>query len=146
MNLGHDVKITRVSAAAAAGITAVNSAVVDTQDYDGVMFIALFGTITATGVQSLKAQMGALANGSDQADIAGSKATVLDTQSGFAAVVDIVRPTQRYVRGVVQRATANSVVDGIIAIQYRADKRPTVQDAASIAATVILQSPALGTP
>ena len=56
MNLSKAIKITRVANSAAAATTEVLSSVLDMQGYDGVMFIALLGDITATSVLTLTAK------------------------------------------------------------------------------------------
>lgn len=128
MNIGRQLKVTRVLNAVAAGTSVQNGAVIDMAGWDGVILIAAFGTITATGVQGLKAQQGLAANLSDAADLAGSLTSVPDSDSNKVAVLDIYRPQERYVRAVVTRGTANAVIDGVIAIQYKGRKAPAVND------------------
>lgn len=144
MNLGQDVKVVRALNAVAAGTSVQNGSVIDTAGYDGVMFVAAFGTLTATAVTGLKAQQGTQSGGGDQADLAGSLVSVPDSASNKLAVLDIGRPQERYVRPVVTRGTANAVIDGVIAILYKGNKRPSVHDA-SVAASKNLQSPDEGT-
>ena len=62
MNLAQNVKITRALNAVAAGQTAQNGAVIDMANYEGVVFIAAFGTLAAGAVTGLKAQQGNQAN------------------------------------------------------------------------------------
>ncbi len=146
MNLSKEVKITRVMNAVAAGITDQNSTVLDMQGYDGVMFVAAFGTLTATQVTSIKAQQGALPDGSDMIDLAGTAVGPLaDADGNKCLVLDVYRPQERYVRCVVDRGIANAVIDGIIAVQYSARLMPTVHDATTIAASELQVSPAEGT-
>lgn len=144
------IRITRVSNAVAAGSTDSNGTAVDMGvdgGYDGVMFIALLGTLTASQVTALHAQQSS-DNGSadDFTDIEGSEVgPMADGDSNKMLVLDVYRPTKQYVRPVVDRATANAVIDGVIAIQYRGRKLPTSQ-AASVAASLALVSPGEGTP
>ena len=145
MNIGKNIKVTRVLNAVATGITAQNSSVVDMQGYDGVMFIGAVGALTATAVTGLKAQQGAASNLSDAADLEGSLASIPDTGSNGVAVVDVYRPQERYVRAVFSRAVAGAVLDGIIAIQYKGMKKPTTHDATTVIAAKYLNSPAEGT-
>lgn len=145
MNIGKNIKITRVLNAVAAGTTAQNSAVIDMQGYDGVVFIGAVGTLTATAVTGLKAQQGQASNLSDGADLEGSLASIPDTGSNGLAIVDIYRPQERYVRAVFSRATANAVLDGITAIQYKGSKAPSTHDATTVIAAKYLNSPAEGT-
>src|SRR4030042_342533 len=48
MNLSKDIKITVVSPAATAATTAIDSSILDMSGFEGVMFIALTGDVTAT--------------------------------------------------------------------------------------------------
>lgn len=146
MNLSKGIKITRALNAVAAGTTSQNGSILDMSGFDGVMFVAAFGALTATQVTSLKAQQGALIGGGDMADLAGSSVGPLaDADSNKCLVLDVYRPLEQYVRPVVVRGTANAVIDGVIAIQYSTRVKPTVQDAATIAASELHISPDEGT-
>jgi len=122
-----EIKITRVSNAAAAGTSDVNGTGVDMQGFDGVLFVAAVGTLTATQVTTLKAQSSTDDGSTDAyADISGAvTAALADGDSNKLLVLDVHHPSERYVRPVLDRGTANAVLDGIIAIQYRAGSRPT---------------------
>lgn len=144
MNLAHNISVSRVMTAQAAGATAVNGSVVDMQGWDGVLFIALFGAIVSTAVTGLKAQQGAASDASDAADLLGTLVSIPDTGDDKALVLDIYRPQERYVRPVVNRATANATIDGVIAIRYKGRKAPASLDATVVAAEMH-QSPAEGT-
>ena len=146
VNLIKGVKVSRSLNAVAAGITVQNGAVIDMQGFDGVQFILLVGALTATQVTGLKAQQGNASNLSDAADLAGTAVGPLaDADGNKALVLDVYRPLERYIRPVVTRATANAVIDGVIAIQYRGRKAPVTQDTTFVAANKMLVSPAEGT-
>ena len=133
MQLNTGIKITRVLNAVAAGTSAQNGSILDMQRYEGVLFIALFGTLTATQVTSIKAQQDTDSAGGTMADLYGTLVGPLaDADSNKCLVLDVLKPRERYVRCVVNRATANAVIDGVIAIQYAAGKAPTAH-AASVA-------------
>lgn len=144
MNLGKLLDYIIALAAVAAGTSVQNGTAIDMQGWDGVLFICHFGAITSTGVQGLKAQQGAASNGSDGVDLEGSLVSVTDAQSNTLAVLDVYRPQDRYVRPVVNRATANAVINGVIAIRYKGRKAP-ITLSASVAASKFLNSPAEGT-
>ena len=142
----HNTKVTRVLAAVAAGTTVQNGDVLDMQNFEGVMFVAALGTLTASQVTSLKAQQGAASDLSDAADLEGTlTGPMADDDDDQLLVLDIQHPAERYVRCVVNRATANAVIDGVIAIQYGPRKMPTVQDTATVAFAEAHTSPAEGT-
>ena len=143
--LTKNTKITRVMNAKAAGATAQNGTAVDMQNWEGVMFVALFGTLTATQVTSIKAQQ-STAKSSGFSDLEGTEAGPLDDDDdgNKALVLDIKNPRERYVRCVVSRATANAVIDGVVAIQYGPRKMPAAHDS-TVAAAETHTSPAEGT-
>lgn len=144
-NLNSDVKLQRVINATAVGTTTLNGAVVDTAGFDTCRFIVAFGAIT-DGTPDIKAQQGALADGSDMADLAGSLVTLADTDDNALAVLEITRPRERYLRVVVVRGGATgSVVDGAIAELGSPRTAPITHDAATVAASESHTSPAEGT-
>lgn len=137
MNLSKDCKITVVEAAAAAGTSELVTDVLDMSGYEGVMFIALTGDVTDTSVLTLTVKANSANSVSSPTPIT-QKATDAFTAGAATAdskvlMVDLYKPTLRYVFGSLTRATANAVVGGIIAIQYGATYKPTTQDATVIA-------------
>jgi hypothetical protein len=138
------IKETRIMNSQAAGITPVNSSVIDMQGYEGVQFSALFGTITATAVTGIKVQQGNAADCSDGVDLAGTALAIPDTASNKILLTEVYKPTKRYLRVVVTRGTANAVIDGVIAQQFGARVEPPVHDA-SVAGFEYSVSPCEGT-
>ena len=144
-HLNGMVKVTRVMNAIAAGTSDQNGTTLDMQNFEGVMFVAAFGALTATQVTALKAQQGAASDLSDAADLAGTLVGPLaDGDGNKCLILDVWRPEERYVRCVVDRGTANAVIDGVIAIQYGAKKLP-VAHASSVAFAETHASPSEGT-
>ena len=122
-----NTKITRVMDAKAAGATAVNSTAVDMQNYEGVLFIAAFGTLADDQATSIEAQQ-ATASAGTFTDLSGTTVGDMeDDDDNQLLILDIKNPTERYVRCTVNRATANAVIDGVIAVQYGPRKKPTTQ-------------------
>lgn len=139
------IEVQRVMNAVAAGTTDQNGTVIDTMGYEGVLFVAAFGTLTATQVTSLKAQQGVQSDGSDMADLAGTSVGPLDDADGDKVLVlDVHKPDERYVRCVVDRGTANAVIDGVVALLYGPRTAATAQGA-TVAAAEAHTSPAEGT-
>jgi len=126
-SLVKDSKITRVSNAVAAGTTDVEATSVDMSGFDAVAFIVEFGTITSTAVTSVKIQQSS--DNSTFEDVAGTSITVADDDDNQVFVAEVVRPEKRYVRCVVDRGTANAVIDSIVAIQHQARELPVTQPA-----------------
>jgi len=143
MNFLSNTKLTRVENAAVAGTTTLTSDVIDMKGFDGVTFIAFLGDVLDTSVLTLQAQQGDQSDGSDATNLAGVLATfTADATSADnnMLVVEIARPTKRFVRVTLTRATANAAVDGIIAVQSNPAEAPVVQDA-SVLATKFALSP-----
>jgi len=132
----------------AAGVTTpLNGDAVDTAGWDGVRFMTGFGAIVSGGVQSCKVQQGEQANLSDAVDLAGSSRAVGDTDDNKVAVIEIVRPAERYLRCVTLRATQNATIDFQVAELFRTRDEPVTQDSSIVGAThVFLLTPAEGTP
>lgn len=144
-NLFRGCKVTRVMTAQSAGTSNVNGNAVDMAGWDGVAFIATFGTITAGAVTSVKAQQAQNSNVSDAADLIGTGITVADDDDNQAAIIDIYRPQERYVRPVVVRGTQNAVIDGVLAIQYKGRVSPVTHDSATVISAEYHDSPVEGT-
>ena len=145
MNLSKNSKMTRASNAVAAGTSDVNGAVIDMQNFEGCLFAVAFGTITATAVTSIKAQQGDASNLSDATDLAGTAVTVADDDDNQVFYLDIYRPTKRYIRVVVDRGTANAVIDDVLAVQYGPRNLPTIHNTTTIGGGEVHAGPAEGT-
>ena len=109
----QDVKITKVSGEVSAGTSAVNGTVLDMSGFEGVIFVAHYGT-SATD-NGLHAEGGEAANLSDAADLEGTQVFLDGTEE--MSILDVVKPRERYIRCVADRGTS-STIGAIIAIQY----------------------------
>lgn len=144
--LKDQVSISRVLNAVAAGTSVQTSSAVDMQGFDGCLFILAVGALTEDQVTSLKAQQSSDDGVVDgYSDLAGTLVGPLDDADGNKLLVlDVFRPEKRYLKAVVNRSTANAVIDGVIAIKYSARSLPTSQGA-SVAAAEAHVTPAEGT-
>jgi len=114
MNLLPRTITTKLAAAQATGTTAFNSGVIDTQNCEGVQFFASVGTAeTDTGV---KIQQGNQPDLSDAIDLPDTLTLSDGTQTDF--VIDVYRPTKRYLRLVVLRPTTTTTIESVWAIRY----------------------------
>lgn len=143
-NLAHDVKIQQciTLTAGAAGATNINGSEVDTEGFEGVLFVFQFGPIVGTAVTSIKVQQDTVTGMGSAADLAGSGQTVADTDDDKVFYVDVKRPLERFLRPVVLRATANATVS-CMAYLYRGRSFP-VSHGTNVAGEVH-SSPAEGT-
>lgn len=137
MELSKEIQVILVAAASGAGTAAVQSTVVDTANFEGVMFV---GSIATANVGNfVSAQMGVV-SGTVTTDLLGTKNVL--TVNGDSFMVDISQPRQRFVRVTVTR-TVSTAAGEIYAILYGPRIRPTTQGA-----TIRLESfvaPAAGT-
>jgi hypothetical protein len=119
MNLTKNVKVTLVAAGGSSAGTAVNSTGVDMAGFEGVVFIGTIATVNAGNFANA-------AQGSDNSnftDLAGSK--VVPGTNGNAFMIDINKPSARYVRCELDRSGTNTAYGDIYAIQYGAKVAPT---------------------
>lgn len=139
-----DTRISVNATAAGTGDTITGTAI-DTLGWDGIMLIYLFGAITSTAVTTCKVQGGSASDGSDAADLAGTAQSVADTDDNKAVLVDIYRPMQRYIRPAIVRATANVVINNVIAVLYRGEITPASVHSTIVRTAEVFNSPAAGT-
>lgn len=139
-----DIRVVNPPVAAASN-TDDNSTILDMQGYDGVCFIAPITDSAATGVATLKVEQDDANADGGMAALAGASATVTcainDDVNDQALVVDVYKPTKRYVQAVLTSATANIAFGNVIAILYRGAKCPITQGA-TIADSTAVVSPA----
>ncbi|MAT71206.1 MAG: hypothetical protein CMJ58_16975 [Planctomycetaceae bacterium] len=143
MNLSKAAKVTRVANGAAAGQTAVTSSSVDTTGSAAVEFLVLMGAITTGAATSVKLQ--GSSDDSNWSDLEGTGQTIADDDDNKVFILDLANSRYRYVRCVVSRATQDSVVDGIVARQYAADKEPVTHDSSTVGGSEFHHAPAAGT-
>lgn len=146
MNLSNMCSAIRVSSAVAAGTTDVTSSAIDMQGYEGALIIFAFGTITSGAVTSCLVHQSSDDGGADAyTALLGSGVTVADDDDNQIVIIDVYKPRERYLKGVIDRATQNAVVDGIFVLRYGASKQPATNDSATVVGREIHRSPAEGT-
>ena len=123
----HRISIAVAASARAAGQTAINGAMVDMQGYEGVVAVVEMGTIAATAVTSIKWQQSDTTTSADFSDLEDTALTIADDDDDKIFVSELYRPTKRYVRIVVARATANAALRAATYIQYKARSAPVTQ-------------------
>ncbi len=147
MNLSGDVKITRHSDAVAAGATVITpSGGIDMQNFEGCLFIAALGTIVAGAATSIEVHQSSDDGSADAyTALLGSKVTIADDDDDKVFWVDVWRPRERYIKLIVNRATQNATLDGIVALQYAPRSKPITHDATTVGGGELHVSPAEGT-
>lgn len=140
--LSTAIKTTRVSNAVAAGVTTVDSSIIDTQGFTNHRFVILIGAITASASLRLRLQQGAAANMSDAEDL-DLDTDWLDTDDNKLGIIECVLPSKRYLRARVERGTQNTVIDGIICEQYGARNLPTTDDTTTVKHRTVSVTPSV---
>lgn len=123
--LADEVKIVQAITitAGAAGATNINGTAIDTEGYEGVLFVFQFGAIVGTAVTSIKVQQDTAVGMGSAADLAGTGQTIADTDDDKVFYIDVKRPLEQFLRAVVLRATANATVS-CMAYLYRGRQFP----------------------
>lgn len=137
--LTNDIKVTVVQAALADGATDPDSTALNMAGFDGVLFVGMPGTITGSGTCTMKAAQSSDNGSSDDfTDISGATVQASGSgDSGLLLLLDVANPGKQYVRTTLTRATANSVWNGTIAIQYNGHQGLNETAAAQLAAAVV---------
>lgn len=144
-NLLRNTKITRISAdgAGAASATPTKATIIDMLGFESVMFVALMGNVLDTSVVSLRVAGGDTSDTADMTLRAGTVGGTADATSydDKLVILDVVKPTDRYLEAQIFHVTANAPFDGILAIQYNGHNLPITQGS-TVVASDTLYSPA----
>ena len=144
MNLSSHTQI-RTGLDYASGSTDRNGDVFDTAGFEGVLMCFKFAAIATGAVTSIKAQQGAVSNMSDATDLAGTAQSVADDDDNQIFIIDIYKPLERYVRGVVDKDASNATAEMMFYIGYGARELPTTMTLADEVTYERHISPAEGT-
>lgn len=137
------LKVDGTNYTGSAATTDLTSEAVDMQGFECAAFICGFGAITSTAVTSVKAQQCDTSGGS-YADLAGTSITVADDDDNQITQMVINQPRERFLKHVVDRGTANAVVDFLLCIQGGAKEVLAAIDSMTVARE-IHNGPAEGT-
>ena len=138
------LKVDGTNYTGSANTTDLTSEAVDTAGFEGARFICGFGAITSTAVTSTKVQQCDTSGGS-YADLEGTAITVADDDDNQVTITEIHRPRERYLKHVVDRGTANAVVDFLVVELYGCKSQPVADDSATVVSREVHISPAEGT-
>ncbi len=116
MNLIKNVKLAKIENTTAAGQTVLTSTTVDMAGYDGCLFLISFAVIAGSAVTSIEVHTST--DDSSYTALLGTGVTVADDDDNGLFWVDIHKPLERYLRLIVNRATQDSTLDCVIALQY----------------------------
>jgi hypothetical protein len=144
MNLSKDIKITQALPFLAASASADrNGAILDMQGYEGVLMIVQFADIAAGATTSIKAQQDTDPLGATMADLAGTGIAVADNDDDQLFFIDL-KPTERYVRVVIDKDAANNTNECALYIQYGPGQKPVINNVANLVTGEVHNYPAEG--
>ena len=144
MQLSGDIKITQALPFLAASASADrNGAILDMQGYEGVLMLVQMADIAAGATISIKAQQDTDPAGGTMADLAGTGIAVADDDDDQIFWLDI-KPTERYVRVVVDKDAANNTNECAIYFQYGPSARPVDNNVADLVTGEVHNYPAEG--
>jgi hypothetical protein len=139
-SLADSVLVTQELGPATAASGAKNGTGVDMQGWDGVMFVVNTGAITGAGVLDGRAEMDDNSGFNTPTNVSGVNATGSTLNAALTqisnangvAIIDVYRPSERYVRAVLTPAV-NSVLYSCVAVRYRrAGVLPPTQSATEV--------------
>jgi hypothetical protein len=131
MRLIQNTKITP-ALAYASGSADRNGAILDMKGYEGVLVLVHFSAIATGATTSVKMQQDTASDMATAADLAGSKITVADDDDDQVKYVDLHRPSERYVRVVIDKDATNATAESALYIQYGGKVLPEAQAAGSV--------------
>jgi hypothetical protein len=143
MSLLKNCDIKQVLGYYAAGTTKRTSDIIDTQGYDGVLFVAGLGTIIENGTLDAFVEQNTANSTVGMARLATTTAHTVTAANALLAksciLVDVYRPKERYVQANITPAVQNAVILGIVAILYKGHKQPVSQGATVLKSTQLTE-------
>jgi hypothetical protein len=133
MILTDNIKIMEVlTPEGLANNTDENSDRIDMSGWDGVVFVVPITDIDDTGVATLTVEQNDSDSDIGMSALEDAEATATsatdDDLNDQLLIVDVYRPTKRYVQGVITSSADNVAFGNMIAILYNGSKFPITQD------------------
>lgn len=145
LNMSQEAKVsTALDFLAAAAAADRNGAILDMAGFDAVMVIVKMADIAVGAATSIKMQQDTDSTGATMADLLGTGITIADDDDNQVFIIDLVKPTERYVRVVVDKDAANATNESALYIQYMARDLPVVQTVTDEVTYELHVSPAEG--
>ncbi len=140
-NLAKNVDITMGKVGQTADVTEVDGAAIDMQGWDGCLFMVTLHVANAGNY--LKVAQDTASGFGTTADLEGSK--VVCAHADDILWVDVYKPRERYLRGVLIRAGAATASGDMYCIRYKGRKLPRTNVTTNAITGKLLVSPAEGT-
>ena len=139
----NECKILPVENAVGAGQATTVGEVIDTAGFQCACFIYKLGTVVDGAAVTLKIYQDSASGMATVKELSGASAVIATTatDSNQRLVVDVIKPSKRYLRPTIVGATQDIVIDDAICILYNPDVIPVTQPATVDKATLVV-SPA----
>jgi hypothetical protein len=128
MNLSKNVKIDQVLGYYGAGTTKRTSDILDMAGYEGVCFVAGFGTLIAAGTLDVFVEGDDANATTDMARLATTAVYTVTTAAAALTksciIVDVYKPLEQYIQCNITPAAQQAVILGIVAIRYKGKMAP----------------------
>lgn len=111
----------------ASGTTDRTSDIIDTAGFRGAMFVVHFATIAAGATTSVKVHQSAASNMASSTLL--KTMTVADNDDNELVVVEINRPTQRYLQLTIDKDASNATAESAVVYMTGGRYRPVTQPA-----------------
>ncbi len=144
LNFGKDCKVT-TALDYASGTATREGAILDMSGFNSVCAIVKFATIAGSAVGDIHFEQDSAAGGGTMADLLGTAIAVADNDDDQIFMIDLVKPTERYVRVVVTKDASNAMAEDAIYIQYNPIAKPQTQNVTNEVTCEVHVSPAEGT-
>ena len=144
MNSLPNEKWSLIHTGATAETTALTTSIVDMSGWDGVEFIAITNSVTATCVLGLTVRQNTANSTTGMAALAGSVTytDVATEASDKLMVLDLYKPVERYLDANITRTTANAEIVSVLARQYQGRKGAVTQSTSHVITSAVSSSPA----
>ena len=127
------------------GSADINCATVDMQGYEGIVAIVHLAAIGGSGVNSIKWQQDTASGMGTAADLLGTGITIADDDDNQIFATELFRPTERYVRLVIDKDASHNLACSVHYILYGPEKLPVSNNVTDLVTSEIHASPAEGT-
>lgn len=119
----------------ASGTADVSSKVIDTKGFNAVAIVVHCATIAASAVTDIYLQHADAASDADTltngADVADTSLAIADDDDNQAFVIEVIKPTKRFLQLKVNKDATNAWAGSAIAFLYNADEAPVAHAEAS---------------
>lgn len=149
-NLSAEAKVTTgLNVLAASASADRNGTIIDMAGFEGVLMIFKFADVGAAAVTSIKAQQDTSSTfATDPQDLEGTGQSIAADDDDQIFIIDLVKPKERYVRGVVDKDAGgggHETNECLIYVRYGAREEPVTQTVANAVTYERHVSPAEGT-